>query len=875
MEPMTPMMKQYFEIKSNYKDYILLYRLGDFYEMFYDDAVEASQILEITLTKRNAGNNRTAPLCGVPYHSVENYIAKLIRSGRKVAICEQTEDPALAKGIVKREVVRIITPGTLVDPQMLNEKENNYLCAITQGDTFFSICYCDITSGDVHINHIDRNEVSQLVDELNKLHCSELLVHQEGVNTLLLEQTALRDMMRTQLPATYFAVETCRERILKTFGAHHIDALGIENVSDIQTLGALLAYIFETQKVELTHFNQIVWDHQQQHMLLDKYTRSNLELLETLRHKEKRGSLLGVLDQSTTSMGARLLKQWIENPLLDLAEIQKRLDAVESLLEEKILREELKLALKGIYDLERLNSKLVFGTANARDLIALKDTLKCLPLIKRLLTELESIPILAALQASIGTFDTLADHLETALIDDPPFSIRDGGLFKDTYHDELYELRHIEREGKDWLLDIERQERENTGIKNLKVGFNKVFGYYLEVTKGNSKPVPDNYIRKQTLSNAERYITEPLKRYEEKLLGAEDRMHKLEHQLFMELIEDITAHVGTFKETAQALAKLDVLIAFATVSERQHYVKPTFNTEGAMAITGGRHPVVETLGAAQGFIPNDAHLDLEENRLFIITGPNMAGKSTFLRQVALISLMGQLGCFVPADSANLCVLDRIFTRVGASDDLTQGQSTFMVEMSELAHILRYATNRSLIILDEIGRGTSTYDGLSIAWSVVEYLSTGSAMKPKTLFATHYHELTELEGRLKGVQNYYIAVEEIKEDILFLRKIKKGGANKSFGIQVAKLAGLPGPVIQRAKEILMDLEVHDINRPSVSIAEDIRSDAAEPSQQQLSFFDDEASNILKELQTIDIDQMTPMYSMNKLYDLIQRAKGRKS
>lgn len=875
MENLTPMMKQYHDIKSNYKEYILMYRLGDFYEMFFEDAVEASALLEITLTKRNAGNNQTAPLCGVPYHSVEGYIAKLIQKGRKVAICEQVEDPALAKGIVKREVVRVITPGTLVDPQMLDDKKNNYLVSIYKQNEQSALAYTDITNGDIHVKLFNLDEMGRMADALLQLSAAEVLYCQEELGSWLTEEIQLgRAVLSQQLPQSY-GLNVTSQRIKDTYNVHTLESLGLNsNNGAVQAVGALLIYIYDTQKVDLTHFNRIVWDNDQAIMLLDKYTRTNLELVETLRNKEKKGSLLWVLDHTATSMGARLLKRWIEEPLLDQRAIENRLEAVGLLLDEKIIREELKLSLKGIYDLERLTSKIVYGSANARDLIALKQSLQALPLIKSLLTSVEGTFLLNTLNERISDFKDLYIKLDDALIEEPPFTIREGGLFKESYHPDLLELRQIEQTGKDWLLSIEAEEREKTGIRNLKIGFNKVFGYFIEISKGNVKLVPDTYIRKQTLVNAERYITEPLKKYEEKLLGAEERMHKLEYQLYMDLLEDIKNQVLALKETAHALAELDVLLSFAIVSGKNNYVKPEFRIDRSISIKSGRHPVVESLVASQCFIANDAELDMTNNRLFVITGPNMAGKSTFLRQVALITLMGQIGCFVPADEANLAIVDRIFTRVGASDDLTQGQSTFMVEMTELSHILRYATSNSLLILDEIGRGTSTYDGLSIAWSVVEYLSIGGGATPKTLFATHYHELTELEGRLTGVQNYYIAVEELKDDILFLRKIKKGGVNKSFGIQVAQLAGLPKRVITRAKEILMDLEAHDINKTAISIASDLL-DTTEPMiTGQISFFSDDESIILKELKAIDINTMTPMYSMNKLYELVQRANKRK-
>ncbi|MBN2899311.1 MAG: DNA mismatch repair protein MutS [Clostridia bacterium] len=864
------MMRQYFEIKDNYRDYILFYRLGDFYEMFFDDAIKASKALEITLTARNCGLDEKAPLCGVPYHAAEGYLAKLIEKGFKVAVCEQVEDPKTAKGIVKRDVIRIVTPGTVIEPGMLDEKNNNYILSLyNMEDRGYGLAYADITTGELKATTFDRSISTQKVtDELMKINPSEIILIENGLhNDIMLTIDNLPKVSLSYRGKDVFHETFAEAQVKDFFNIYAIDSIGLEKASpELCATGALIDYIKETQKVDLQHFDRLELYHHDHFMVLDKFTRKNLELTETIRGKDKKGSLLWILDKTCTSMGSRTMKRWIEQPLLNIEQISKRQDAVEALYGSSQKRDELRSYLKEIYDLERLSSKLVFGNVNCRDLIALRKSLGVLPYIKSLL---ETMPtgLFADILSSYDTLETTYNLIDTAIVEEPPFSVREGGMFKASYNEDLAELRYAVTNGKDWILDIEQREKERTGIKTLKIGFNKVFGYYLDVTRANSELVPDDYIRKQTLANSERYITQELKEIEEKVLGAEDKIKALEYDLFVDLKNRILKDINILLHMGRQIAIIDVITSFAEVSYRQSYVRPVITDEDGVVITEGRHPVVEHLVNAELFIPNDTLLDKTDNKLYIITGPNMAGKSTYLRQVALITLMGQIGCYVPAAHAEIGIVDRIFTRVGASDDLSQGQSTFMVEMNELANILHNATPRSLIILDEIGRGTSTYDGLSIAWAVVEYLSKDSGIAAKTMFATHYHELTEIEGKIDGVRNYSISAKEQGDDIVFLRKIVKGRANQSFGIQVAKLAGVPAQVIDRAKDILSKLEEHDINNNVRNI-----SDQAG----QIDFFtppvvfEDEttlmAKTILQELKQIDLMQMTPMDAMNILYQL---------
>ncbi len=871
---LTPMMRQYFEIKEQYMDYILLYRLGDFYEMFFDDAIRASRELEITLTARNCGLEEKAPLCGVPYHAVDGYIKKLVEKGIKIAICEQMEDPALAKGLVKREVVRIITPGTITDPEMLDAGNYNFVAALAQIEDKYAIAYCDITTGMLKTTALES--VEKVVDELIKIEPSELVVS-EKTN---LPQTVLKAIDEMGLTLTPYldhafqphAGKKIIERILNVFS---VESLGFSDTAGtLCATGALLAYVEDTAKVPLNHFNKVELYNHSKYMVLDKFTRRNLELVETMRNKDKKGSLLWVLDKTCTAMGARRIKAWVEEPLLDTDAITKRLNTVEVLVDDLLLRSDLRTHLKQIYDLERLTSKLVYGSINPRDLIALKQSIFVLPEIKACIETLEE-GAFSTINADIDALYDIYQMIDETLVDEPPMSVKDGGVIKSEKHPELASLRDAVGNGKGWILGIEQNERERTGIKTLKIGFNKVFGYYIEISKGSVKNAPETYIRKQTLANAERYITPELKQLEETVLGAEEKSIRLEQELFAALKLSIMAHVDRIQTTAHAIASLDALLSFAECSYRYGYTKPKITNKEVIQIKNGRHPVIERIFNETPFVPNDTLLDQKAHKFYIITGPNMAGKSTYLRQVALIALIAQIGCFVPADKAEIGIVDRIFTRVGASDDLSQGQSTFMVEMNELANILNNATHKSLIILDEIGRGTSTYDGLSIAWSVVEYLSQNSGIHAKTLFATHYHELTELEGKIDGVCNFRIAVKETKDDIIFLRKIERGGANQSFGIQVAKLAGVPEGVIDRAKVILSKLEINDINNNIQNLqsldyarGDDQNAGALQSGTGLRTVSEFSVSEGLYHyLKSLEVESMTPIEAMNALFNIV--------
>ncbi|WP_228727792.1 DNA mismatch repair protein MutS [Fusibacter ferrireducens] len=889
-DKLTPMMRQYFEIKEQYEDYILFYRLGDFYEMFFDDAVVASKALEITLTGRNCGLEERAPLCGIPYHAMEGYLKKLIEKGFKVAICEQVEDPALAKGIVKREVIRVITPGTVIDPDMLDATENNYIAAISMNEQKFGLAYCDITTGTFKTTEI--LEVERLIDEIIKIDPSEIITNsQTGIDKALEQSLIDQDMILSPYYAHAFGDENAHKVISRIFKVFSVESIGLNDFPvALSATGALLSYIEETAKTPLSHLHKIEIYHDSNFMILDKYTRRNLELVETMRSKEKKGSLLWVLDKTATAMGARKLKAWIEEPLIQIEAIKKRHQTVAVLVEDLLLRSDLREYMKQIYDLERLTSKLVYGNINPRDLVALKNSLFVIPEIKTRLEMMEE-GLLKTIYDDIDSLEDVYQLIEDAIVEEPPYTLKDGGVIKTTYNTELENLRDAVLNGKQWILDIENKEKEKTGIKTLKIGFNKVFGYYIEISKGSAKLAPEHYIRKQTLANAERYITPELKKIEETVLHAEEKIGRLESELFSALKQEIMVEIERIQKTAYAVASLDALVSFAEVSYRYGYVMPKMSKKQVINIKNGRHPVIERIFNDELFIPNDTLLDQDAHQFYIITGPNMAGKSTYLRQVALITLMAQIGCFVPADRAEIGIVDRIFTRVGASDDLSQGQSTFMVEMNELANILNNASPRALIILDEIGRGTSTYDGLSIAWSVVEYISK---LKTKALFATHYHELTELEGKLHGVCNFRISVKESKDDILFLRKIERGGANQSYGIQVAKLAGVPNPVIERAKEILAKLEVNDINNNIHNLnAEDKTTDSKNvpnetlgdaPSDdargQQMEALNAARSaytideSLFKYLENIDVEQLTPIESMNTLYQIVSQFKNGK-
>ena len=858
---LTPMMKQYFEIKSEFQDHILFYRLGDFYEMFFDDAVRASRALEITLTARNCGLEEKAPLCGVPYHAVDGYIKKMVDQGFKVAICEQVEDPATAKGIVKREVVRIITPGTITDPEMLDANHNNYIASVVSISGGYALAYCDITTG--VFKAANFNGLQKALDELVKIEPSEV-IFPLGLDLpeIFKSWFEYSDINTTPFLAHAFSEDASRHILTRLLGVFSVESLGFnEGDASLCAVGGLLAYIEDTARVPLSHIKKIDLYNPSGFMVLDQFTRRNLELTETMRLKDKKGSLLWVLDKTCTAMGARRLRAWLEEPLLDRLEIEKRHNTVEVLVDDLLLRSDLRSHLKQIYDLERLTSKLVYGNINPRDLVALKHSLMPLPDIKLMLSGNEE-GLLNTLSDQIDTLDAVYHIIESAIENEPPIAIKEGGVIKAGYSKELDELRGISENGKKWILSLEQSERERTGIKTLKMGFNKVFGYYIEISKGAVKNAPKSYIRKQTLANAERYITPELKVLEEKVLGAEEKIIRLEQALYGAVKEALFSYIDAIQSTARAIASLDALLSFAESSYRYGYSKPKMTDKKRLSIKNGRHAVVERIFNDVPFVPNDTMLDGKSSQFYIITGPNMAGKSTFLRQVALIVLMAQVGCFVPADTAEIGIVDRIFTRVGASDDLSQGQSTFMVEMNELANILNNATERSLIVLDEIGRGTSTYDGLSIAWSVVEYIANGSGIGAKTLFATHYHELTELEGRIDGVKNYRIAVKETNDDIAFLRKIEPGGANQSYGIQVAKLAGVPAPVIKRAKEILTELEAHDINNTVKQIR---GTDAPHKDQWQIS------ESLFKTLESLDVNQMTPIEALNALAHIAMQFK----
>lgn len=877
-EQLTPMMKQYYEIKKNYQDYILFYRLGDFYEMFFDDAKLAARELEITLTSRNCGMKERAPLAGIPKKSMNEYLSKLIEKNYKVAICEQVEDPADAKGIVKREVVKIVTPGTITEPSMLKEKSHNYILSFYKDDDGVGVAFADITTGEVKVTSFEGvKHINACLDEILKIDPSEIVFLDNSMNQEIMAQVEQYiQPVASEFNETYYKVGTCEKTIKRVYDVYSLDSYGLsEKTYETIALGALLQYIEETQKVALLNFDDLEIYSQKNYMFLDKFSRRNLELSETIRTKEKKGSLLWVLDQTSTAMGGRRLKKWIEEPLLNKELIEKRLNAVEYFNQNLLIKEEIKELLKKIYDLERLVSKLVYGSVNARDLISLKHSLFVLPELK-LLLESADAENLIKINEEIDLLKDIHELIDNSIVENPPTTLTEGGIIKPAYDEELYELVDIMTNGKDWILSKEVEEKKNTGISTLKIGSNKVFGYYIEVTKKNTDLVPEHYIRKQTLSNSERYITPELKEIESKIFNAEEKSVKLEYKLFVEVKNQILDEINRIKQTAKAISKLDVLISFADISVKNNYVKPEICEDHTIDIKEARHPVIEQISLEEEFVPNDIVLDSEQNKFLIITGPNMAGKSTYLRQTALIVLMAQVGCFVPADAARIGLVDRIFTRVGASDDLSQGQSTFMVEMSELANILHNATDRSLIILDEIGRGTSTYDGLSIAWSVVEYLSDSSQLNSKTMFATHYHELTELEGKFDGVKNFYITAQEDGDDIVFLRKIKRGEASQSYGIQVAKLAGVPQSVINRAKEILTKLEETDINNNIDNLTRALGTN------QQLSFIEEKESNkiadqleyaeVIEKIKSIDLLNLTPLEAMNHLHELINKAKN---
>lgn len=878
---MTPMMQQYLQTKKEYPDCILFYRLGDFYEMFFDDAITASKELEITLTGKNCGLEERAPMCGVPYHAVDSYLNRLVSKGYKVAICEQMEDPKLAKGIVKRDVIRIVTPGTNLDMQALDETKNNYIMSIVYIADRFGLSVADVTTGEYMVTEIESS--GKMMDELTKFMPSEIICNEafymSGMNLDDLKNRL--GITIYSLDAWYFDDALCRKTLMEHFQVKSLQGLGLEDYDcGMIAAGALLKYLEETQKNSLSHLSRLTTYTTGNYMVLDSSTRRNLELVETLREKQKRGSLLWVLDKTKTAMGARTLRKYVEQPLIDKASIKKRQDAIEELKNNAICREEIREYLGPVYDLERLVGKITYQSANPRDLIAFQSSLSMLPPIKCILEDMQS-ELLKEIYGEMDTLEELCTLVKEAIMEDPPLAMKEGGIIREGYNEEVDRLRRAKSDGKGWLAELEAKEREKTGIKNLRIRYNKVFGYYLEVTNSFKNLVPDYYVRKQTLANAERYIIPELKELEDTILGAEDRLCALEYELYCEVRNKIAGEILRIQTTAKAIAKLDVIASLALVAERNNYVRPKINEKGVIDIKDGRHPVVEKMIPNDMFICNDTYLDDKKNRISIITGPNMAGKSTYMRQTALIVLMAQIGSFVPASSANIGLVDRIFTRVGASDDLASGQSTFMVEMNEVANILRNATSKSLLILDEIGRGTSTFDGLSIAWAVVEHISNSKLLGAKTLFATHYHELTELEGKIDNVNNYCIAVKEKGDDIVFLRKIVKGGADKSYGIQVAKLAGVPDSVINRAKEIVEELVNADITARVKKIAVQGENQKKKPQKKldevdlaQFSLFDTvKDDDVLKELKELDISHMTPIDAMNKLYQLQNKLKNR--
>ena len=882
LSQLSPMMRHYMETKKEYPDCILFYRLGDFYEMFFDDALTASKVLEITLTGKECGLPERAPMCGVPYHAVDSYLYRLVQNGYKVAIAEQMEDPKLAKGLVKREVIRVVTPGTITSAQALDETKNNYLMGIVYMDGKYGVSTADITTGEFLVTEVDSGR--ELFDEINKFSPSEIICnnafYMSGVDIDELKNRY--NVAVSALDSHFFGDESCRKILREHFKVGSLSGLGLDDYSTgVIAAGAVMAYMYETQKSTLEHITSITPYCTGQFMIIDTSTRRNLELVETMREKQKRGTLLWVLDKTKTAMGARLLRTWIEQPLIHKEEIIRRQDVVEELNMSYISREELCEYLNPIYDLERLIGRISYKTANPRDLIAFKTSLEMLPHIKRLLGEFRSA-VFKELEADLDPLEDLYSLIERAIEDDPPITVRDGGMIKEGFSEEADRLRQAKTEGKDWLAQLESREKEKTGIKNLKIKFNKVFGYYFEVTNSFKSLVPDYFIRKQTLTNAERYTTDELKELEDIIMGAEEKLVSLEYDLFCQVRDEIASQVVRIQKTAKAIAGIDVFCSLSAVASRHNYVKPAINENGVIQIKNGRHPVVEQMMRDDLFVANDTFLDNGKNRLSVITGPNMAGKSTYMRQVALIVLMAQLGSFVPAQEADIGICDRIFTRVGASDDLASGQSTFMVEMTEVANILRNATKHSLLVLDEIGRGTSTFDGLSIAWAVIEHISNTKLLGAKTLFATHYHELTELEGTIAGVKNYCIAVKEQGDDIVFLRKIVRGGADKSYGIQVAKLAGVPDSVIARAKEIAEELSDNDITSRAKEIAQagaTVTQHKAVPKpdevdMQQLSFFDTvKDDDIVRELEGLELSTMTPIDALNTLYRLQTKLKNR--
>lgn len=882
MADFSPMMQKYLETKEEYKDCILFYRLGDFYEMFFEDAINVSRELELTLTGKSCGQDERAPMCGVPYHAADTYINRLVEKGYKVAICEQVEDPKESKGLVKREVIKIVTPGTNFNPGALEEGRNNYLMCIAYMGNAIGLATADITTGEFMTAELSTGR--ELLDEINKFTPSEIICNEAfSISGISIEEIKNRlSISVSELEPWYFDDNGAAQIIKEHFGAGSLEGLGLKDYpTGTVAAGALMNYLYKTQKSSLPHITKITPYTTGRYMIIDSFTRRNLELVETMREKQKRGSLLWVLDKTKTAMGARLLRKLIEQPLLIRSEIEARQEAVGEFLDNYITREELREYLNPVYDLERIIGRISTKTAGPRELISFKSSLSMLPHIKKLLGEMNA-PLIKKIHGELDTLEDVFELIEKAIVEEPPLQIKEGGLIKDGFNAEVDRLRSAKTDGKNWLAKLEASERERTGIKSLRIKYNRVFGYYFEVLNSFKNMVPDNYIRKQTLTNAERYTMPELKELEDAILGAEDKLFSLEYDIFTEVREKIAKEVVRIQAAAGAVARADVFASLAVVAGQNGYVRPKINDGGVINIQGGRHPVVEKMISGSMFIENDTYLDNAANRISIITGPNMAGKSTYMRQTALIVLMTQIGSYIPARSADIGIVDRIFTRVGASDDLASGQSTFMVEMTEVANILRNATADSLLILDEIGRGTSTFDGLSIAWAVVEHIADPALLGAKTLFATHYHELTELEGTIDSVNNYCIAVKEQGDDIVFLRKIVRGGADKSYGIQVAKLAGVPEGVIRRAKEIVAELADNDISVKMKEIARlGVGADAFKIPERkedgnyvQMSLFDAvDNDEIINEIKGLDLSRLTPIDALNQLYAIQDKIKNR--
>ena len=866
----SPMMQRYLETKEQYKDCILFYRLGDFYEMFFDDAITAARELEITLTGKDCGQEERAPMAGVPHHAAEMYISRLIAKGYKVAICEQLEDPKTAKGIVKRGVIRVVTPGTIVESNMLEERKNNYIMSIFKSGIYFGISVCDISTGEFYAAEIkDNNNFPQLLDEIARYSPSELVIN-SNLADCTEEMSKIRERFSTYITRFQDKFFDSKPDIIKLrFNLVDTNQKPIENIEErsfaVASINALIEYIEQTQMTSLDHINKITVYQISKYMSLDINARRNLEITEKMRDKSKKGTLLWVLDKTSTSMGGRHLRRWLNDPLIDTLEINRRLEAVKELKENVMLRGDVIDNLKKVYDIERLAGKMAYGNANARDMITLKNSLARLPEVKSVLQTTES-PMLKDIYDNLDELQDIYELIEKSIVDDPPMTVKDGGIIKLGYNEEVDKLKTATTEGKNWIIQLEADEKEKTGIKNLKVGFNKVFGYFIEVTKSNLDQVPERYVRKQTLTNAERYITEELKNLENQILGAEEKVVSLEYDLFTKIREEIAKNIVRLQKTATMVSTLDVLASFAQVAEDMNYCMPQVDNSGIIDIKGGRHPVIEKMLGTGEFVENDTYLDKDENRLSIITGPNMAGKSTYMRQVALITLMAQVGSFVPAEEAKIGVVDKIFTRVGASDDLSMGQSTFMVEMMEVATILKEATPNSLVILDEIGRGTSTYDGLSIAWAVAEYIANKEKCGAKTLFATHYHELTELESKVEGVKNYSIAVKEKGEDIIFLRKIVRGGTDESYGIHVARLAGVPKLVTEEANKILKSLE-----RKNILTGKKEEKKDKKQVEGQFDMYNFKLAEIAHEIDKINLNELTPIDALNTLVKIKEKMK----